>query len=555
MTPSSPATGRSFWTAFGARLSTEASRLAETRGWARYGIAFGLGALTATAMAPFYFLFALVIGYCALTLLLDGASEAATPKRMAFLTGWAFGFGYFLFGMYWLGFAFLVQADQFGWMIPIAIPAFTGFLGLFYALPAWLAMFRWRKGYPRLFLLAALIAGFEYLRGHILTGLPWNLTAQAFAGSALLAQPLAWLGPYGYSLVLLLLALLPVLAIRVEGPLDWRPLAGLGAGVLGILLFGGLRLAMAPPLIDPDRPDAPRVTVVQPNVSQRDKFEMTEAERVATLERMLAMSRMGHHDGVPVIAVWPENAHPYLANYTDSATYLAEKLPPRMSLVSGTFRYWDTSGEAGPTRHYGNAVAVFGETMHTEGAPGEKPLLHVYDKHHLVPFGEYLPMRGLLKALGLSQLAPVEEGFTPGPGPQTLDVAGLKISPLICYEDVFPGELYPAGQRPDLLVVVTNDAWFGDDAGPRQHLDISRMRTIESGLPMARSANTGISGIFSAHGRLIAEVPLYQDGTISITIPPKLAKTLYAQLAQLIFALVFIASLLVGLGSRVARTC
>ncbi|WP_370336257.1 apolipoprotein N-acyltransferase [Parvularcula marina] len=515
------------WGAISTLINREAKRLAETRGWSRYGIAFGFGALTATALAPYYILPALAVGLCGLVILLDGAMASQTPKRMAFLTGWAFGFGYFLFGMYWLGFAFLVQADQFGWMIPIAIPAFTGFLGLFSALPAWLAAFAWRPGIARIAALAGFWAIFEFLRGNILTGFPWNLISQSFAGTALLAQPVAWVGPYGYSLILVFLAMLPAAALTGAERLSLRPLFGFAAGIAGILLFGIIRLAGEPVF----REDAPKLVIVQPNVAQRDKFD--SAKQAENFRRMIELTRQEAGEAEPALAVWPENAHPYLANTQDAPGFFGSTLPQGTTLIAGTVRSWEDESHT----RYGNSVAIFGTTM-----DGEKPLDAVYDKHHLVPFGEYLPLKGLLTSLGLSQLAPFAEGFTAGPGPRTFDAAGIKIAPLICYEDVFPRQLYPKNERPELLVVVTNDAWFGDNAGPRQHLDISRLRSIESGLPMARAANTGISGVFDARGRLLQEIPLYQQDVISIPVPSAGARTLYGSFGELMFVFLLFAA-------------
>ncbi|MEM9232996.1 MAG: apolipoprotein N-acyltransferase [Pseudomonadota bacterium] len=541
MTQGEPSQGvEDRWGRISTAVHREAKRLADVRGWSRYVIAFGLGALTATSLAPFYILPALVMGFSGLVILLDGASQSQTPKRMAFLTGWAFGFGYFLLGMYWLGFAFLVQADQFAWMIPIAIPAFTGFLGLFCAIPALLAMFRWQNGLSSVLLLAAFWAAFEFLRGNILTGLPWNLTSQSFAGTAFLAQPVAWVGPYGYSLILLFLAMLPAAALAAPGRLRPAPLLGFAAGVMAILVFGAARLS----LNEPDNAPAgmPMLVVVQPNVAQKDKLD---PERQAeAFEAMVRMTGEAAATGQNTIAVWPENAHPFLANAPDATTFFAQSLPEETALVAGTIRAWEDDGHT----RYGNSVAIFGRTT-----GGEKPLEAIYDKHHLVPFGEYLPFRGLLTRLGLSQLSPVGEGFTPGPGPQVYENAGLRFAPLICYEDVFPRRLYPTGDRPDLLVVVTNDAWFGDNAGPRQHLDISRMRAIESGLPMARSANTGISTIFDARGRMVESLPLYEQGVISAPMPSVSSRPFYDRLGEFPFFFLLLAAASASFYVRVAR--
>ena len=544
----SPIAPASRWEVISTHVNREAKRLAETRGWARYGIAFGMGALTATALAPYYVLPALLFGFTALVVLLDGAHQSATPRRMALFTGWAFGFGYFLFGMYWLGFAFLVQADQFAWMIPFAIPGFTGFLGLFFAVPALLAILGWNTGPSRIILLGALLAVFEFLRGNILTGLPWNLTSQTMAGSALLAQPLAWIGPYGYSLVILLLAMLPAAAIKGTGTLKVRPFFGLLAGVGVILLFGLIRLGTAIEDSLPPSTAIPQLIIVQPNVSQKDKLD--EDKRTESLFDMLNITNEAAAPlNGPALAVWPENAYPWLANAEDAPAFFAERLPENVSLFSGSIRAWQDEEDQ---ERYGNSAVLFGTTEIADGLP-QKPLLDVYDKHHLVPFGEYLPLEGLLTLLGISQLANIEDGFTPGPGPRTIEANGVRFAPLICFEDIFPGQLYPKRERPELLVIVTNDAWFGDNAGPQQHLDISRMRAIESGLPVARSANTGISAILSGNGVLLHYLPLYETGVISAPMPYATNRPIYDKVEQIPFIFMLLACSYFGLRHKLAR--
>ncbi len=489
-------------------------------GWRRYALAFVLGIAAATSMAPYYFLPGIILGLSGLALLLDGAAGTTRPRRIGFLAGWAFGFGYFLFGMYWLGFAFLVQADQFGWMIPIAVPAFTGFLGLFFAMPAALAVSVWRDGVARLLFLAICVSAFEFLRGTILTGLPWNLFGQAFAGTPYLAQLAAWIGPYGLSLLVILFGIAPAALVDQRGHVSWR------GPILSLMLFAGMalfsiaRLALSPGISDANV----AAVIVQPNVAQRDKLDPEKQAEGMRALIALTVEGAAETDAETVYAIWPENAAWSLANDQRVPQFLGQSLPVRVHLITGTIRYDDREGQ----RSYANSAAYFGHT----DAGGEKPLEAVYDKHHLVPFGEYLPLKGLLRALGLAQLAPVEDGFVPGPGPTVIVTAPQPFAPLICYEDVFPRALYPAGKRPRWLVTVTNDAWFGDDAGPKQHLDIARLRAIESGLPMARSANTGISAMIDPYGRITGEIGLYETGVLTRALPAPAARPLYDRLGN-----------------------
>ncbi|MEM9422598.1 MAG: apolipoprotein N-acyltransferase [Pseudomonadota bacterium] len=513
-------------------LLDAAISLTRVEGWRRSGVAFGFGVLTATALAPYYFLPALLLGLSGLVFLLDSTRTARRPLRSAFVTGWAFGFGYFLFGMYWLAFAFLVQAEQFAWMIPIAVPAFTGFLGLFVGGACLLTALAWRqpsfgKGAMRLFPFVAAFCLFEFARGTVLTGLPWNLVGQSVAGNALLAQLAAWVGPYGLSLVVMLICVSPAGALDIERKV-WRlrPLACGLLGIVGVVVFGAVRLSLPVP---PSVSDT-HLVIAQPNIPQREKFDPDKM--IPNFERLVAMTAEAVPEGGRALAVWPENAFPFLAQDPGAPAFFGAALPATTHLLSGTYRSYEVDGQ----RKDANSAVFFGAT----NGLGQKPVAGVYDKHHLVPFGEYLPLKGFVTALGLSQLAPVQDGFTPGPGPTTIEMDGIRFAPLICYEDVFPLALYPKDNRPDLLVVVTNDAWFGDNAGPRQHLDISRLRAIESGLPMARSANTGISGLFNGKGQLLDQIPLYEEGILTAPLPPALKRPLYDRVGTPIFALLLL---------------
>lgn len=501
-------------------------RIAEVAGWARLTAALGFGALSGLAYAPSRVILCLALGLSGLALLLEGVLRGARPRRAALLTGTAYGTGFFAVTMLWLANAFLVQAEQFAWMIPVVLPGFFVFLGMFYGVAAmghvWFRM-RWPlQGVAGVLPLVVTLAITEWLRGHILTGLPWNLHAQAAAGTALGLQPLAALGPYGYGVVLTVIALTP--AMLVLAPARRLRIAAVFFGLTGtILAYGGLRLALQPPATREDI----RVVIVQPSIAQRDKLD--PSKRMQALLRSLEMTARGagaaREDAV--YAIWPENAYPFLHRIPDLGDVLRRDLPPRSWLVSGSIR--KVRDEAGDG--YANTLFVFGP------AGDAAPLVATYDKHRLVPFGETLPLYNLVARLGLESLSPTGgRGFSPGPGPQRLDTGPAPFSPLICYEDVFPGTLFPRDQRPEWLVVVTNDAWFGDRAGPMQHLDIARMRAVETGLPLARAANTGISALIDAEGRVRHSLPLYEPGVITAKLPAARPPTLYARSGDLIFA-------------------
>ena len=494
--------------------------IASLSGWRRAIAATLAGVAAALAQAPFYLLPLMALGYSALVLLIDGARLSARPGRSGFAAGWFFGFGYFLVGLYWVAYSFLVQAEEFAWMAPIAVCGLPAFLALFTGAAGALAAKAPGAGWRRVFTLAAALMLTEYARGHILSGLPWNLPGQALAGTAIGAQTAAYWGVYGLSLAALIFAMAPA-AFASEGArglLKGGALAILGAAA--IFAIGALRLA----LIAPGERDDVFVRIVQPNIPQREKIDNEYWQR--NYERQIALSAAPAPGAGTLYILWPENAVPVIDEVQEGLDALSARLPKNGVLIAGAVRR--TTGAAGATLYY-NSISVIAET-----GKGRAPVAH-YDKHHLVPFGEYLPLQGLLRAVGLAQLAPYDDGFTPGDGPKTLRAGGTAFAPLVCYEAIFPGRVYPKKDRPEWIATVTNDSWFGDSSGPRQHFDQARLRAIETGLPMARSANSGVSGLIDPMGREIARVPLYKQGVIDAALPRALPATFYARFGDLAF--------------------
>ncbi len=518
------------------RLKRGVHRIERLHGFWRFAAAFGFGASSALAFAPFSLPFALIIALCGLALLLEGSLAAGKPKLSGFLTGTVFGAGFFAASTLWLANAFLVQAEAFAWMIPVVLPIFFAGMGLFYGLASLFHIVLRQKiplsGLGKILPLVIGLGLAEWLRGHVFGGFPWNLHAQAMAFHPVALQPLAVLGPYGYGLVISLLMLLPAAALLAPERAVRAGVLFAGLSVL-IAAYGSVRIAAGP---DGVRSGA-HVVLVQPNVAQRDKLDPEKT--AAALRRNLEVTAL-ETNRLPaqstIYAVWPENAYPFLDRIADLPPYLARRLPPDSYLVSGSIL------ERGGA--YTNGLAVFGPAM------SGSELAASYDKHRLVPFGETLPFASVFEALGIESLSPAGGGgFMPGPGPVTLNLGDAPFAPLICYEDIFPSALYPDGERPDWLVVVTNDAWFGDAAGPRQHLDIARMRAVETGLPVARAANTGISALIDASGRITAALPLYERGVISRALPEKRSETLYSSFPEL-FAFILLSLLVVPICLR-----
>ncbi|MCG7361791.1 apolipoprotein N-acyltransferase [Roseomonas sp. ACRSG] len=473
--------------------------------------AFGLGLLSALALPPLYLVPVLLLAVPGLLALLDGAGS----WKRAGVLGFAWGMGHHMAGLYWISHALLTDPWRWGWLVPVAVPGLAVPLALYVALAtalAWLAKPGWRRW---LALSGAWVLA-EMLRGLLFTGFPWNLTGTVWAFDALPLQGAALVGVHGLSLATMLLAGLPVLGRRA--------VAGGAVALLALGGFGAWRLAQP-------EPAAPGVNLllVQGNVQQEAKWR--EDQRWPIFRRYLELTREGAAKapaGLPLAVVWPETASPFLLpNDPEARRYAAETLPPGGVLLAGSVR-----AEWGPE---GRASAVF-NSLSAVGQ--DAALLGVYDKSHLVPFGEYMPLRGLIP------IRVVQGGldFSSGPGPVAMTVPGLPpFSPLICYEVIFPGAVAPS-TRPQWLLNITNDAWFGYSAGPFQHLAAARLRAVEEGLPMVRAAQTGVSVVLDPHGRVEARLGLGQMGSILAPLPGALPPTLYSRFGAWIPGLLALAA-------------
>jgi len=488
-------------------------------GWQRFICAMVLGAFSATAFAPIGFFPALLLGFAGLALLLDGAAEAPHRWRAAAATGWAFAFGQFLTGMHWIVYPFMVDPAQHLWQLPFALTLLPAGLGLFGALGVLPAMLVRGAGAARLLLLAAGYGGAEWLRGHVLTGFPWNLPAYGWGASLAVMQGAALIGAYGLSLLTILLGVSLAELLPGEGARRRLLLPGLMlllfAGLWG---WGALRLA-TPSLTVP----GVSLRLVQPDVPQR---EMGGAYRARNWQRLMDLSKSPGH---PTHIIWPEAAAgDALARTPDAMNDIARLTSQGSVLMTGAMRI------GAVTRQrivWFNSLYLF--------EPGGA-LLGVYDKTHLVPFGEYVPYPRLMNALGIAQLTGLVPA-TAGNGLHRYAVPGAPpLTPLICYEDTFPGEVLSPEGRPGWFVNVTDDSWFGPWAGPAQHLLTAQMRTIEEGVPMARAANTGISAVIDAKGRIIGKRGLNQMGVLDMALPAAENPTLFETLGNLGFFVLLI---------------
>jgi apolipoprotein N-acyltransferase len=496
--------------------------LTRTGGWIRalagrqrLLFAFAAGAVSACGFAPLEFFPALLLGHAALVLLLDGADTQSRPVRRAAAAGWAFGFGQFLVGLHWIVYPFLIYPDSNLWQLPFALFLPAG-LALFPALACGLAAYFWQDGPGRIFIFAIAMGCAEWLRGHVFTGFPWNLSAYGWGASLALLQSASLVGAYGLSFLTILLG-----ASLAEGTSRRRAMPAALLLVFAALWgFGLYRLAATP------SGDVSGVSVrlVQPDVPQAEKYVRRLIPR--NWQRLLDLST---RPGKPTHIVWPEAATGFAVARVPEALDQIGLLTARgQTLITGSDRVLRDAG--GITAY--NSLYLF-------GPGGALPL--VYDKFHLVPFGEYIPFANILGRIGISQLT-VGSGFTPGDHPHVLKAAPAPpVTPLICYEVIFPHAVVdPHSPRPGWLVNITDDSWFGPWAGPHQHILIAQVRAIEEGLPIARAANTGISAMIDGNGRVRAELGLNQMGIVDAALPLALAPPLYARFGDLIFLLLLV---------------
>lgn len=487
--------------------------------WAVPVAALASGAATALSLSPLHLL-PFVFGHA---VLLAVVAEAGSGRKAAF-RAWLWALGYHVAGLHWIANAMLVNAGEHAWLIPFANVGLPAFLALFAAAPAALARRLFHKGWPLWLGFAALYATAEWVRGHILTGFPWNLPSATVDGWTALLQPASLVGAYGLSLLVVLIATAP--ALWIDSTCSRRArIAGTGfAAILFLAMagWGSWRLGSIPAAdAEGGAVTGVVIRVVQGNVPQRDKWNpLLKPEH---LSRYLALSDAGRRADVrapglaaaaaPTIVVWPETSVPHLIGDTpELMATLSGAVPPGGTLVFGAPR----------VARLGSLVSVHNSVFAL--TPAAETLWH-FDKAHLVPFGEYVPLREVLP------IDPIVQGrrdFSAGPGPRTLALDGAPpVSVLICYEAIFPGGAVDPAERPGWLLNATNDAWFGRWSGPHQHLAIARLRAVEQGLPMVRAANTGISTVIDSAGRIVASLGIGVTGSLDAPLPSALAPTLF----------------------------
>lgn len=457
-----------------------------------------LGGASATGFAPLNWWFATLLCFAALIALI----ERAPSLRTALITGWWFGLGHFTIGLNWIATAFYFQDAMPHWLGWIAVVLLSLYLAVYPAAAVGLA---WRWGRPSPVTLSLIFgAGWivtEWLRATMFTGFAWNPLGVTLVE---IGTATRWIGTYGLSAIVVLAAG----ALAALGVRKWRD-----AAILAVPIAAAALIALITPAPPPDKPVALRV--VQPNINQNEKY--SDELLVTNIRRLVNLT--GYPGAAPRLVFWPEAAIPYrLEDDAEARASFAGLLGRRdILLTGGDALVRDASGELIAARN----------SMFALDARGR--ILARYDKSHLVPYGEYLPMRPILSVIGLSRLVPGDIDFLPGPGPRSYALPGFgHVGVQICYEIIFSGQVVDRRHRPDFLFNPSNDAWFGA-WGPPQHLAQARLRAIEEGLPVIRSTPTGISAVIDANGVVRSNVPWQKAGAITASLPAPIPPTLFAR--------------------------
>jgi apolipoprotein N-acyltransferase len=494
-----------------------ACRLAALSGWRRYGVAFLLGLCATATLPPVDVTPLLLVAFPGLLWLDEGSSGPWASFRL----GYAFGLGFFVSGLYWIAAALLVDIASFWWLLPFAVmglpAAFALYIGLALLATKLVADRLRLPGTARVFAFAILWTVAEWVRGHAFTGFPWNLIGYAwsggFPGAIAMLQSVAWIGIYGLSFLTVLAASLPALLgvpslAPVSTPRRLAPAIATGLLIIVPTVLGAIRLQATP------TGDAGIwLRIVQPSIPESVKWDPAAAERNVRL--LLDLSAAPAARRISAV-IWPEAAIPFLLDRNPShLREIAAIAPEGGFVITGALR---ANPPPNPVQHLWNSL---------EAVNGNGQIVASYDKAHLVPFGEYVPLR---HTLPLSKITPGTMDFAAGPGPRTIELSGLpRFAPLICYEVIFPGAVVDEDDRPAWILNVTNDAWYGQSSGPYQHFAIARTRAVEEGLPLIRSANNGVSGVVDPLGRVRARIALDTVGYADLPLPAASEITLYGR--------------------------
>lgn len=461
-------------------------------------LVFLSGSLCALGMAPYNYWPVFFIGFGVLYWVLDRADT----HRAAFLYGWLWAFGYFVFSLYWIGNALLVEGNPYKWAYPLAVCGLPALLAFFNGFACFIAKrFCDLKQWHGYLGFVSALSLFEYFRGHLFTGFPWNLYGYTWVDFTPIAKLAFYESIYFLTFVSVFWMSCVGFFIVTKSPLQKRILS---TAVL-ISFFGAFYLGTQSfAKVVPNSTHDVQIKIVQPNTDQAEKWQRDKM--VGHFENVLRLSQAdGNDEGLSTLILWPETT--ISPQFLDAPFYrgqIADMLQGYQGeaiLMSGALRKDEQS-------YYNSLLTI--------DAGGE--IDRIYDKSHLVPFGEYIPFQEMIPLAPITQF----QGFQKGDGPVSTSILqDLTYSPLICYEILFPGKAVQSSDKPDFIVNVTNDAWYGNSAGPHQHLVKAQFRAIEEGLPVLRAANTGVSAIIDANGRISGNTKTFTQEVLSMKLPQK----------------------------------
>ncbi len=491
------------------------------------------GSLCALAFAPFYFFVSLFISLPIFYFIINQTHG----KKVTFLHGFCFGYGYFLAGIYWIAISLLVDAQQFAWLIPFALTIIPGFLALYFGFLAitfkfLVKKFSFKFDYQKILLLAMLWVFFEMLRSTLFSGFAWNLIGQVWLFSIYPAQLAQFFGIYFLSFLAILTSLLPISLNKIRQNFSNKIFSFLVIAIFfGNFVFGFFTIKnLSPNILNPQK-----IRLVQANIKQDMKWQ--ESERYDNLLRHIELTRSMPFDDIKAV-VWAETSVPYVINNDVNLLNLLKlSVPQNGELITGGLRI---------ERENNNQITKIFNSIFLINSQG---ISASYDKHHLVPFGEYVPLQKFFSFLFIddvvNKITGGGEGFSAGQGAQIFQTTNFTFNPLICYEVIFSNEIIEKNQYPDMFINITNDAWFGNSTGPYQHLASAQMRSIEYATPLIRVAGTGISALIDANGRIIKKIDLNQEGVIDVEILKRNKISFYHRYGNISLMMIFLTLMLI----------
>lgn len=501
----------------------------------KYFFSLILGSISAFAFAPLYFFPLAIVAFSGWFLI----SNHCKNSKESFWIGWCFGFGQFVFGLYWICISLFVDISKFFWLLPFALFLIPAVLAIYTGLAFLLTNFISKKfkieNWRKILLLAVIWVFFEFLRSTLFTGFPWNLLGYSLLFSIPLSQAASVFGIYGLSLLAVIFYCFPALFIKTNnGKIKFdfdknlQPFyIGFTTIIVLIWLAGFIRINNFQPNFFPNA----TFRLVQPAITQENKWD-PESRYDSFLENIRLSHRLGF-DKVNYV-VWSESAVPYVINQITSyglLSNIASAAPQDGFVITGAlkaeFKEGSNDLEREPSKIW-NTIFVINRNAKVSAS---------YDKNHLVPFGEYIPFSNIFPFI--SKITNGAINFSQGNGLRTIKLTSKtpSFSPLICYEAIFSGSVIDKKNPPQFLLNLTNDAWFGSSFGPYQHFDMVRMRSIENGMPTIRVANNGISGLIDPLGKVAALIPLNKKGILDVMLMDNLPATIYMRYGNKIVVL------------------